>query len=400
MPGKKLLVADDSLTIQKVIRLALSNEGYEIQAVSDGNDAIQQISLTRPAVVLIDVSLPGKTAFEVKEEINSQNDLEEVRFVLMSSAFETVDETLALQVKFHGRLIKPFDPAHLRQVLTDVLGQVPAKQKVQVSSIQHPPQPPAPPTPPSFKAPRPGTMPPPLPQENDFTPFDSEEITRNEPTLPDFQFPQSLGENFPEDRLPIERTGSISLDIESWETFPTPLPPDLPAFKPSPPTLPTFPPLDEALDIQELTESTMSMTHDEDFQWSVKEPVLRPPQRMMDRGGSRFEMTPPREPFPPYEEDFSSHFMPPPLPTEQISIGESRTAQALTPLHPMPPPIPNNHSPFAAPNQWVSPISQEQIEKMIQEQVEATLTKMIQKNIPDIAERLIKQEIHRLLSET
>src|SRR5213595_498171 len=66
MPGKKLLVADDSLTIQKVIRLALSNEGYEIQAVSDGNDAIQQISLFRPDVVLIDVSLPGKTAFEVK----------------------------------------------------------------------------------------------------------------------------------------------------------------------------------------------------------------------------------------------------------------------------------------------------------------------------------------------
>ena len=57
MSGKKLLVADDSLTIQKVIRLALSNEGYEIQAVSDGNDAIQQISLFRPDVILIDISL-------------------------------------------------------------------------------------------------------------------------------------------------------------------------------------------------------------------------------------------------------------------------------------------------------------------------------------------------------
>jgi len=69
MIGKKLLVADDSLTIQKVIRLALSNEGYEIQTVSDGNDAIQQIAVFRPDVVLIDVSLPGKTAFEVKKSI-------------------------------------------------------------------------------------------------------------------------------------------------------------------------------------------------------------------------------------------------------------------------------------------------------------------------------------------
>src|SRR3954467_12761408 len=121
MPGKKLLVADDSLTIQKVIRLALSNEGYEIQAVSDGNDALQQISLFRPDVVLIDVSLPGKTAFEVKREINQLDDLEEVRFVLMSSAFEKVDEVQATEVNFHGQLTKPFDPAHLRQILIEVL---------------------------------------------------------------------------------------------------------------------------------------------------------------------------------------------------------------------------------------------------------------------------------------
>src|SRR3954465_11142475 len=98
MPGKKLLVADDSLTIQKVIRLALSNEGYEIQAVSDGNDAIQQIALFKPDVVLIDVSLPSKSAFEVKAEINQQEDLSEIRFVLVSSAFEKVDEDQAKEV--------------------------------------------------------------------------------------------------------------------------------------------------------------------------------------------------------------------------------------------------------------------------------------------------------------
>src|SRR6185312_1616140 len=129
MAGKKLLVADDSLTIQKVIRLALSNEGYEIQAVSDGNDAIQQISLFRPDAVLIDVSLPGKSAFEVKRAINEHSDLEEVRFILMSSAFEKVDEAQVGEVRFHGRLTKPFDPAHLRQVLSEALEQVVAKRR-------------------------------------------------------------------------------------------------------------------------------------------------------------------------------------------------------------------------------------------------------------------------------
>src|SRR3954466_7995555 len=138
MAGKKLLVADDSLTIQKVIRLALSNEGYEIQAVSDGNDAIQQISLFRPDAALVDVSLPGKTAFEVKRAINEHAALEEVRFILMSSAFEKVDEAQASEVRFHGRLTKPFDPAHLRQVLTDVLAQITAKRMEPTSLLQRP----------------------------------------------------------------------------------------------------------------------------------------------------------------------------------------------------------------------------------------------------------------------
>src|SRR5947209_14139524 len=138
MAGKKILVADDSLTIQKVIRLALSNEGYDIQAVSDGNDAVQQISLFRPAIVLIDVSLPGKSAFEVKREVNTLEDLQEVRFVLMSSAFEKVDEPQASEVKFHGRLTKPFDPAHLRQVLTEVVAQVAAKRKEPTSLLKRP----------------------------------------------------------------------------------------------------------------------------------------------------------------------------------------------------------------------------------------------------------------------
>ncbi|MEK6578240.1 MAG: response regulator, partial [Bdellovibrionota bacterium] len=160
MAGKKLLVADDSLTIQKVIRLALSSEGYEIQAVSDGNDAVQKIPLFRPDVVLIDVSLPGKSAVEVKRLINDDRDLDEVRFVLMSSAFEKIDEEMISQVRFHGKLTKPFDPAHLRQVLSEVLAEV-AAERMQPTSIMPPPLPPPPPSRESpFQVPE---SPPPLP---------------------------------------------------------------------------------------------------------------------------------------------------------------------------------------------------------------------------------------------
>src|ERR1700733_8592191 len=107
MLGKKLLVADDSLTIQKVIRLALSNEGYNIQTVSDGHDVIEQILLFRPDIILIDVSLPGRSALEIKRETNLNEEFKDIKFVLLSSAFEKMDEVPLEEANFHGRLSKP-----------------------------------------------------------------------------------------------------------------------------------------------------------------------------------------------------------------------------------------------------------------------------------------------------
>ncbi len=224
--SKKILVADDSLTIQKVIRLALSNEGYDIQAVSDGTDAVQQISLFRPDVVLIDVALPGKSAFEVKQEVNTHEDLAEVRFVLMSSAFEKVDEDLAREVTFHGRLTKPFDPAHLRQVLQEVLAQVRAKRMEATSLIQKP-----------AAGSRPSTPAPVAP-------------------------PPSEIEGFGTD-LWTEAPASQAV-----------APPPLPLTPP--PSTPSGG--NEDSDIRELTESTIRISGLDDFQWSVQEPSLKAPE--------------------------------------------------------------------------------------------------------------------------
>ena len=127
MAGKKILVADDSLTIQKVIRLSLTHEGYDIHAVSEGKDAIERIAVIRPDVVLIDVSLPGKSAFEVKREINADEDLKQVSFVLMSGAYEKVDDTQVSELGFHTRLTKPIDPAELRKILSQIVGKSPGR---------------------------------------------------------------------------------------------------------------------------------------------------------------------------------------------------------------------------------------------------------------------------------
>lgn len=121
---RKLLIADDSLTIQKVIKLALSNDGYEIHSVSDGVDLLQQMMLFRPDVVLLDIAIPGKSAFELKQLLNNDPELNRIPIILMCSAFEKMDEAKIALLHFQGRLTKPFDPTHLRTALNQALDEV------------------------------------------------------------------------------------------------------------------------------------------------------------------------------------------------------------------------------------------------------------------------------------
>ena len=130
MPTRKILVADDSLTIQKVIRLALSGDGYEIQTVSDGKEAMEQVSLFRPDICIVDVSLPQFDAYQVREQMMSKPDLKNIPVILMSSAFEKVDEARAQSLGFAGHLIKPFDPSHLRSILLSVSNLTPQNDPI------------------------------------------------------------------------------------------------------------------------------------------------------------------------------------------------------------------------------------------------------------------------------
>jgi CheY-like chemotaxis protein len=152
--AKKILVADDSVTIQKVIRLALSHEGYDIQAVSKGSDALETLPLFRPDIVLIDVSLPEKGAFEIIQKARQDSLTKHTKFVLMSSSYDQIPEEELKSNPLDGRLTKPFDPTHLRKVIHQCLGipDQPRSKPNPLAKPQKTPPPPPPPEPPELSA--------------------------------------------------------------------------------------------------------------------------------------------------------------------------------------------------------------------------------------------------------
>jgi len=116
---KSLLVADDSLTIRKVIGMILATEDFQIVSVDNGLEAINKARELRPDLVLADVTMPGKSGYEVCEAIKADPGMQAVPVLLLAGTFEPFDERRARAVKADDYIVKPFESnAFLEKVRT------------------------------------------------------------------------------------------------------------------------------------------------------------------------------------------------------------------------------------------------------------------------------------------
>jgi CheY-like chemotaxis protein len=106
----KLLLADDSVTIQRVIELTFADEDVQLTAVGDGKLAIEHILADPPDIVLADVGMPEKDGYEVAAFIKNDPRFAHIPVLLLTGAFEPVDEERARAVGCDGVLAKPFEP--------------------------------------------------------------------------------------------------------------------------------------------------------------------------------------------------------------------------------------------------------------------------------------------------
>jgi CheY-like chemotaxis protein len=106
----KLLLADDSVTIQRVIELTFADEDVHVVAVGNGQEAIDRVQRDPPDIVLADVGMPERTGYEVAAFVKGNPDTAHIPVVLLTGAFEPVDEGRARAVGCDGILVKPFEP--------------------------------------------------------------------------------------------------------------------------------------------------------------------------------------------------------------------------------------------------------------------------------------------------
>ena len=121
MSNRRILLADDSVTIRKVIDLTFADEEIDVVAVADGDSAIDRVSDAKPDVVLADVHMPGLNGYQVCELIKSNADTKDIPVVLLVGSFEPFDEAEAARVGADAHLTKPFQSI---KVLVDKVSEL------------------------------------------------------------------------------------------------------------------------------------------------------------------------------------------------------------------------------------------------------------------------------------
>jgi CheY-like chemotaxis protein len=121
--SKTLLLADDSLTIQRVVDLTFAQEDVRVVSFAGGDQAVKWMEDEMPDIVLADVGMPQPDGYAVAQHMKQSARLRDVPVLLLAGAFEPLDDNKARDSACDGVLTKPFEPQHLVSRVIELLGR-------------------------------------------------------------------------------------------------------------------------------------------------------------------------------------------------------------------------------------------------------------------------------------
>ncbi|HJU42609.1 MAG TPA: response regulator [Vicinamibacterales bacterium] len=119
---RTLLLADDNVTVQRVIALTFAKEPVRVVTASDGHQAMDRMVVERPDIVLAGTTLPQVNGYELARFARSKAELKDVPVLLLSGAFETVDEAQLKSSGAAGVIEKPVEPTTVISRVKELLG--------------------------------------------------------------------------------------------------------------------------------------------------------------------------------------------------------------------------------------------------------------------------------------
>jgi DNA-binding response OmpR family regulator len=110
MPGELILIVDDEANIVELATLYLEREGYRLASVGDGVKALDVFRQEQPALVVLDLMLPGLDGYEVCRRLRAESD---VPIIMVTARDDDIDKIIGLEIGADDYLTKPFNPREL-----------------------------------------------------------------------------------------------------------------------------------------------------------------------------------------------------------------------------------------------------------------------------------------------
>ena len=390
----KLLLADDSVTIQRVIELTFADEDVQVLAVGDGKKAIASIQADRPDIVLADVGMPERDGYEVAQFIKGNPQLANIPVLLLTGAFEPIDETRARAVGCDGVLVKPFEPQMVINRVKDLL----AGRRGGLWGTK-----------PTAPAPTPDV------------PHVPDAEVNPQPAAPAAQSPTSASLEDYFDRLDAA-FASVEAATEA-RTAPPVLTPDLPTDSMAQPAAIGSQPAASGLAAHDLAGWDPDLTGDpmKPAATPTPAPVQAASAPAPEASSAAISETPPRPETPVMPFKFTSVreplAAPAPPPDAPLPVAVRQKIETPAPSAAVPPhivrsapaaPIPSLAEPFAsllsaehdrpiaASSVGGPPVSDEKIEEIVRRVVASMADRTIRDTVVDVAERLVREEIDRI----
>ena len=135
---KKILVADESVTIQKIVAMAFENEDSLVEGISNGKDALDRIKNFNPNIVLADVNMAELSGFELSKIIKNDPKFHSIKVLLLASDLEDFNKSLFDSSGADDYISKPFKSQDIIKKVTDLISDITpdqAKETIELTAM-------------------------------------------------------------------------------------------------------------------------------------------------------------------------------------------------------------------------------------------------------------------------
>ncbi len=122
MAGKVVLIEDERNIIE-AISFLLMREGWEVKTHSNGHDALEVVRERKPDLVILDVMLPGKSGFEILQEIRQDREIGATPVLMLTARGQERDRRMAEHAGVSRFMTKPFSNAAMLQAVSELAGR-------------------------------------------------------------------------------------------------------------------------------------------------------------------------------------------------------------------------------------------------------------------------------------